>query len=192
LIQGRYRYARDGSMILSDARRPRNALGQQRKATHEGLRMRNPTTIFDDIPRPDRGPPAHGEPAFGYLDRSGRPEADRVRQLVDQWLARYPAPSRANLVSRFRSLNDDAHLSAFFELFIHELVTTRGHRVVDVEPKLSHTEKRPDFLVETVEGRRLYLECALATGRPAQEAAQQERLNRALKAIERAQSPRTT
>ncbi len=94
-----------------------------------------------------------GDPLVGE-DEGADPETGRVRQLVDQWLARYPASSRDNLISRFRSLNDDAHLSAFFELFIHKLVTTRGHRVANVEPKLSHTEKRPDFLIETVEGRR--------------------------------------
>ena len=146
-------------------------------------------TIFDDIPRPDVGPPEHGEPAFAYLNRSGRPEADRVRRLVEEWIARYPASSRDNLVSRFRSLNDDAHHSAFFELFIHELVIGRGHRVVAVEPKLPHTMKSPDFLIEAAEGHRLYLECALATGRSAEEAAPHARLDRALKAIERAQSP---
>jgi hypothetical protein len=146
-------------------------------------------TIFDDIPRSALDPPAHDEPFFGYLNRSGRLEAERVRQLVDEWLARYPASSRDNLVSRFRSLNDDAHLSAFFELFIHELVTTRGHRVVAVEPRLPHTKKSPDFLVEATEGHRLYLECALATGRSARAHATQARLNRALKAIERTPSP---
>ena len=117
------------------------------------------------------------------------PRRTQRRRRAPTTTYRYPSSSRDNLVSRFRSLNDDAHLSAFFELFIHELVTTGGHRVVDVEPKLPHTEKRPDFLIETAEGRRLYLECALATGRSAQEAAPQARLNRALKAIERAQSP---
>ena len=147
-------------------------------------------SIFDDVPRrPDLDPPMHGEPAFDYLNRSGRLEAQRVRQLVDEWLARYPSSSRDNLVRRLRSPDDDAHHSAFFELFIHELVIARGHNVVAVEPTLSHTDKRPDFLIETVEGHRLYLECALESGRSAAEVALQARLNRALKAIERAQSP---
>jgi hypothetical protein len=101
----------------------------------------------------------------------------------------HAASSRDNLASRFRLLNDDAHHSAFFELFIHELVFTRGHRVVAVEPKLPHTDKTPDFLIEAAEGHRLYLECALATGRSAQGQAAQARLNRALKAIERTPSP---
>ena len=48
--------------------------------------------IFDDIPRADVGPQEHGEPAFAYLNRSGRREADRVRRLVDEWLSRYPVP----------------------------------------------------------------------------------------------------
>ena len=146
--------------------------------------------LFDDIPRPDTGVPDQHETAFAYLNRSGRPEAARVRELVEDWLARYPAHDRDALIARLRSTIDDQHRGAFFELFVHELLLARAHRILEIEPKLPHTPKSPDFLVHAKEGHRLYLECVLATGRSQQEVAGQARLNQALSALDRTPSPR--
>lgn len=147
-------------------------------------------SLFDDIPRPDEDAPDQHEAAFAYLNRSGRPEALRVRRLVEDWLAHYPADGRDTLIARFRSTIDDQHRSAFFELFVHELLLTRGHQVLEIEPKLPHTPKSPDFLVQAKEGHRLYLECVLATGRSQKEVAAQARLNQALTALDKNPSPR--
>ena len=46
--------------------------------------------LFTDRTRTDLGPPGHTESEFEYLDRSARPEAERVRQVLDEWLSRYP------------------------------------------------------------------------------------------------------
>jgi hypothetical protein len=146
--------------------------------------------LFDDIPRPDTDVWNQHEAAFAYLNRSGRPEASRVRQLIEDWLARYPADHRDALIARLRSSIDDQHRGAFFELLVHELLLTRGHRVLEIEPKLAHTSKSPDFLVQAKEGQRLYLECVLATGRSEKEVAEQKRLNQALAAMDRTPSPR--
>jgi hypothetical protein len=145
--------------------------------------------VFDDIPRPDIDWSDQHEAAFAYLNRSGRPEAARVRQLVEDWLARYPADGRDAQVARLRSTIDDQHRAAFFELFVHELLLTRGHRIMEIEPKLPHTPKSPDFLVQAKEGHRCYLECIVATGRSQQEVAAQARLNQALTALDRTSSP---
>jgi hypothetical protein len=146
-------------------------------------------TIFDDIPRADMGLPLPNETQFAYLNRSGRPVAERVRKLVDEWFAEYPESHRENLVGRFRSVIDDAHRSAFFELFLHHLALARGCKVLAIEPKLEHTDKTPDFLLENANQERFYLEAALATGRSNQETAAHARLNTALAAIDSAPSP---
>jgi len=146
-------------------------------------------TIFDSIPRDRSDPPHQHETAFAYLNRSGRAEADRVRQLVDAWLDRYPAGHRDGLVARLRSTIDDQHRSAFFELFTHELIITRGHRVIAIEPPLAHSPRSPDFLIESGERQRLYLECVIATGRSQQEIAALARLNQALAAVDQMPSP---
>src|SRR5262249_52736978 len=113
----------------------------------------------------------------------------RVRQLIDVWFSRYPTEHRAALIARFRSPIDHQHYSAFFELLLHELVVSRGLKVVAIEPKLVHTTRSPDFLIEHADGKRFYLEAALATGQSQEEIAAQARLNQALAAIEKTPSP---
>ena len=150
--------------------------------------MRRPA-VFDDIPRPDCGSPHQGEGAFSYLNRSGRVEADRVRTLVKEWLSYYPADLCPAMISRLRSTNDHLHLSAFFELFVHQLMLTRGQHLIEVEPRLGHTGKSPDFLFGGTNGERFYVECILATGRSDQEVAEDNRLNAALKVIDETEAP---
>lgn len=144
---------------------------------------------FDDITRDDLGLPLPDETQFAYLNRSGRPEAGRVRELVDAWFAEYPAEHRKTLIGRFRSSIDDEYRSAFFELFLHHLVLARGGRVLAIEPKLDHTDKSPDFLVESAAGEQYYLEGVMATGRSTRETAAHARLNTALAAIDATPSP---
>lgn len=146
-------------------------------------------SIFDDIVRNDVAVPLPDEAMFSYLNRSGRPEAACVRALVDLWFAEYPEAYRKTLVGRFRSPIDDEHHSAFFELFLHHLILTRGGKVLAIEPKLEHTDRSPDFLVESADGERFYLEAVMATNRSAQETASHARLNTALAAIDEIPSP---
>lgn len=145
--------------------------------------------VFEDISRDLEGPMRPIDTEFGYLNRSNRPEAERVRQLVEQWIARYPESRRAGLVARLRSKRDAAHCSALFELTLHELLIVTGHRLIEIEPVLSHTTKSPDFLVEAPDGTRFYLEAVLATGKSADETAADARLNDAIHAVECADCP---
>jgi len=146
-------------------------------------------SIFDDIVREGEAVPLPDETQFAYLNRSARPEAERVRKLVDEWLAEYSESHRKALVGRFRSPIDDEHRSAFFELFLHHLILARGGKILAVEPKLDHTDKSPDFLVENAGGERFYLEAVMATGRSKRETAAHARLNTALAAIDATPSP---
>jgi hypothetical protein len=146
-------------------------------------------TIFDNIVRTRTDVPHQDETQFAYLNVSAREEAGRVRALVDSWFDHYPNDHRASLVSRFRSPIDDDHRSAFFELFLHELIIAQGHRIEAIEPSLPHTLRRPDFLVENANGHRFYLEAVIATGHSQAEAAALNRLNQALRAVDTASSP---
>src|SRR5258708_3405234 len=113
--------------------------------------------IFDDIPRASLALPAC-EAQFAYLNLSARQEAARVREKVDAWIDGYPEKNRAELIARFRSAIDDQHHSAFFELFLHQLLLARGCKVLEIEPSLPHTTKSPDFLAENEAHERFYLE----------------------------------
>ena len=133
-------------------------------------------SVFDDIPRNDAEPPLPGEAQYAYLNRSARPEAARVREKVDAWFAGYPESHRDGLAARFRSTIDDQHRSAFFELFLFDLLQARGCKILEIEPKLAHTDKSPDFLVENDKQERFYVEAVQASGLSNQEVAAQRAL----------------
>ena len=146
-------------------------------------------SAFDDIDRDLVGGAPYLLSHFDYLNSSNRPEADRVRALVDAFLGRYPEVNRAWLRNRLRSVDDIGHLGAFFELALHHLLIRVGCGAVEVEPPIQGTRRVPDFLVETPSGDQFYLEATLATGRSQANAAAQQRLDQAFKTIDSIASP---
>jgi hypothetical protein len=73
-------------------------LGGEATHVHHNLR---PMTIFDDFSQRKTDPRPDGEAEFACLNRSGRPDGWRVRQLVDESLAHYPVEHRDILAARF-------------------------------------------------------------------------------------------
>ena len=119
---------------------------------------------FDDSMREDSRPPRPKEGAYAYLNRSALPEADQARREIDGWLARYPAEHAGQLLLRLQSPLGQQHEAAFFELLLHQVLLSLGHRIAAIEPKLLHTWKSPDFLVESPAGERFFLEGVSAGG----------------------------
>ncbi len=146
-------------------------------------------TAFDRTSRASPDPASHIVPAFEYLNTSSRPAAAAVRQLVEDMLSRYPVEHRDQLVARFRLSNDVAHLGAFFELFLHELLIRSGCTIIAVEPPIEGSNHSQDFLVQAPCGTRFYLEAATASGRSSASSAEEKRLNAAIEAIDCVESP---
>lgn len=146
--------------------------------------------VFDDIDRNLFRPAKATDTKFGYLNIAARPEAERVRRMIEDWVSRYPDDHRNALINRLRLLRDVDHSSAFFELALHELLIRTGHSIVAVEPKLEHTERSPDFLVECPKHGRFYLEAAVSTGLSIEERGAQKRLDDAVEVIEWAECPK--
>jgi len=116
-------------------------------------------TLFDSFQRTRMGPAQRTEPKFAYWNESARPEFGPVRVQLEQWFERYPQHEAADLRRRFRST--DKHLSALFELFIHEQLRAAGFAVV-CHPTIIGTAKTPDFLASRGEQSLFYVECVLA------------------------------
>lgn len=117
-----------------------------------------------------------GESQFAYVNQSGRVEASNVRLILEQWFSHYPDADKAKLAARLRSSDDDLFLSAVFELVLHQLVTRSGHEVLEIEPAVPNSSRKPDFLIRTRDGDLFYLEAANATGEsPALRAARKRR-----------------
>lgn len=118
--------------------------------------------IFTERTRDESDSPDYREPHFDYLDRSARLEAENVRRLLEDWFSRWPEESKADLLPRIQSSDDQEFNSAFFELYLHELLI-RSDYAVRVHPELDGTKKRPDFLAESkIDGHSFILEATLA------------------------------
>jgi len=144
--------------------------------------------LFDDLQRSDSSAARHSEPAFPFLNRSARTEFARVRDVLEVWFSRYPPSEQAALASRFRSQDDIPHESAFFELFLHELLLRLGCEVTVHPGANAKKSKRPDFLVKSDSGT-FYLEATLASEASNEDRAAQARENVVYDALDRLDSP---
>jgi hypothetical protein len=112
--------------------------------------------LFSKIERDDQGLARRSASQYAYLDRSARPEAYKVRSLIESWLDNYPIEGRTKLLGDLRSKSDIQHLAGFFELLIHQMYFQAGAHI-RVEPELPDSTKRPDFLIG-LENSSFYLE----------------------------------
>jgi len=96
--------------------------------------------LFDDFERTFDEPMTELEPSFIYLNRSARPAFAKVRKELERWFANYPESAKRQLKLRLR----EEFESAFYELFLHELLVRMGAKV-EIEPNLGTRGKRPDF-----------------------------------------------
>ena len=117
--------------------------------------------LFDSIERSSLRPKKENESNFAYLNQSGRPIAQRIRNLLEQWFDSFPEAGKPELWRRFRAADDTQHLSAFFELYCHALIKAHGYSV-KYHPFVGKS-KHVDFLVmEKAHKPLFYLECTLA------------------------------
>ena len=143
-------------------------------------------SIFDDRERTRHSGACEGEPPFTYLDTSARPEAIRIRALLNDMASRYPQGARGDLVARIR--DNAQHTDAVFELLVHEWCLRAGMRVAAVEPQLEGTANRPDFLIEAP-GGRFYLECVVARGESDLDVGARRRVEDVRNALDRVDNP---
>src|SRR5213076_1299424 len=83
--------------------------------------------LFDaGINRRENRPKREAEPLFTYYNTTGRPAFATIRNVLEEWFNRYPAADQQRLAGQFRSTIDSQHQSAFFELFLYELLLRLG------------------------------------------------------------------
>ena len=119
--------------------------------------MNDKLLLFDEIERDYIGPSGYGEPHYTFLNRTARPFFDLIRQTLQEWFDCFEAEEkkRETLRNLFRSKNSTKHLSAFFELYLYQLMTQLGFKV-EVEPEWPI--RRPDFLLTSPTGEQILLE----------------------------------
>lgn len=117
--------------------------------------------LFDGDNRFGRRPKNYTESDFEYLNESARPAVVAFRRLASEWFARVPSHAQVDLRARFRSPNSFQHHSAFFELYLHEMLIQLGY-TVEVHPPMIGINSTPDFLATRSGALRFYLEATLA------------------------------
>jgi hypothetical protein len=146
-------------------------------------------TLFDNVHRDYIGSARYSESQFVYLNRSARSEANLIRTLLEVWFSRYPQAEAVDLRERFRSSNDLHHHSAFFELFVHELLLRLGLHP-QIHPDLPPiTTRHPDFLVESPGNKSFYMEAVVVANMSEDEYAARARMNVVYDSINRLDSP---
>lgn len=146
--------------------------------------------LFKDKPRTlEEGIP-YGMGPFDYLDQSARPEAAKVRALLEEMLANYPEAHAPGMANRLRTNDETTHNAAFLELCLHEVLVRRGYVVEDVEEPAPGSAKRPDYLLRDPDGPTFYLEATVASGLSDKGLAAERRLSTVLDALRLLQHPR--
>lgn len=119
--------------------------------------------VFDDSTRTDDAPQRAHEDTFAFLNRVDDVYFARVRDIIEEWFAYVPPAEQAGLRGRLRANAEAQSASAFWELYLRELLR-RTAFVVTHEPKRAH-RRRPDFHARG-HGTSFYLEARHA-GAPA-------------------------
>jgi len=117
--------------------------------------------LFDKKSRTYIGPKFYFESEFDYLNRSGRKVCERIRCLLEDWLSHYPTDKKKELINRVRNSDDIGYFSAFFELYLHELLLNLRYQVV-IHPNLKEESTHPEFLVTRDKKKIFILEATLA------------------------------
>jgi hypothetical protein len=144
--------------------------------------------LFDEAVRSHYEPAGYGQPDFDYLNRSANEPIRKVRDLLENWFCHYPESARSELRQRFRSTKQYNHSSAFFELWLHELLRSLGCSL-EVHPPLAGTTRKVDFLVKSPNGHNFYLEAIHVTGESGEAGKSQARLDTLYDSLNRLQSP---
>lgn len=118
--------------------------------------------LFDPYDRTDASRKRQTESSWAFLNRSARPEIDRVREYLDTEVSNYPAVERDELVARLRSGDEVAFRSATFEVLIHWGLLSMGCTLQPHPDPGTGSAKRPDFLVRSPAGEEFFLDAVLA------------------------------
>lgn len=121
-------------------------------------------TIFNQSKeRLDTSAKLHTQTNYQYLNQSGTPYAQKIREVLNNCfdLYDYDEAEKKEILQRIRGSNEVNFHSACFELFVNALLVNQGYKLLP-HPVLEHSAKHPDFLVTSPSGEKFYLE--LVTG----------------------------
>ncbi|MBI2560715.1 MAG: hypothetical protein HYW14_06250 [Planctomycetes bacterium] len=94
-------------------------------------------------------------PSVVALCKSNEPSEEVLRAQIEKWFQNLPEDQKADMYGRLRSLDDEQHLSAFYELLFHQYCLEEGW---SIQKHPSINKQNPDFLVEVTNQGSFFLE----------------------------------
>jgi len=139
--------------------------------------------IFHDMERTDDSPKRQSEGDFAFLNRSARPEMQRVRDMLEFLLAEFQDEAdQTELVLRLR-IGD--FQPAAFEIILHGILVRLGYSI-SCHPEVPESDGRPDFRAEAADSSHfLYIEATTTSIRDGRDAGAERRKAVVYEAIER-------
>jgi hypothetical protein len=150
------------------------------------LRSLEPLTLFTNSIRTELRPARNDEPQWAYMNISARPGIAAAREKLEDWFAHYPS-DKLDLQQRFRSSIKHQHRSAFFELYVHELLRRAGYSV-ECHPCTTKAT-RPDFKVNRDGEPVFYLEAVVPRSKDEPDPGALARLNQLTDGLNVVDSP---
>ncbi len=115
--------------------------------------------LFDNSPRHISSPAIHNESTFQFLNRVDSPYWEEVRRLLERWYMNLPASQHSDIRERFRAPDNRQLMSAFWELYLHEIFTRLGFTLAP-HPGVAESSSKPDYYVSRHDGD-FYLEAVM-------------------------------
>ncbi len=120
--------------------------------------------LFEAKTRTDNRRGRAAESDYDFLDRVAGQYFENMRVLLNEWFGRFAAqqdqPAVNDMRSRLHAKQDGQFFAAFWELYLHEVLTRLGFEIT-VHPE-SERGKRPDFAVRRGDAQ-FYLEAVMPT-----------------------------
>lgn len=142
--------------------------------------------IFDDDVQTDGSAATNSESHARFLNRTHTPYWESVRQVMEDWFTRLCPDAQTDVRSRLQSDDNHQFRSAFWELYLHEMLLKSGYDV-KCHPRLTDSSHKPDFLAVGAH-QSFYLE-AHCMAKPDEEQAAEKRKNQLLDTIQIMDSP---
>jgi hypothetical protein len=87
-----------------------------------------PPSLFSTGQRLRRTPRRHGESSYRLLDQASSVVFERIRAVLEDWYSRWPGDG-GDLRRRFCQDDVAQHLGAFWELYVHEALTSAAFEI---------------------------------------------------------------
>ena len=127
--------------------------------------------LFDSIERTYLEAAKHNENTYDYYNISARTDITKVRDALEGWFSGYPKEEKKELKSRFKKDFD----SAFYELFLYELFSKLGYKII-IHPDLCSSPKKPDFLIFK-DDLEIYVEAKVVKNKTKEQEAFERKIN---------------